>query len=145
MILRSLSQRDCSTSNRCDCEGRNTPRNYFCHSSLPTYRQAHHTCIQNTAKQRAGHKYSSSRKSRFYAARSYGAESTSQTSTDGSGSLCTVFGASAVKVCTDFVAETLLPTTSGKFRLRGYRHKLLFVSSPSQQPCPDLHSLSRSR
>ena len=24
--------------------------------------------------------------------------------------------------CTEFVAETLLPTVSGKYRLRGYRH-----------------------
>lgn len=24
--------------------------------------------------------------------------------------------------CTEFVAETLLPTLSGKYRLRGYRH-----------------------
>ena len=28
------------------------------------------------------------------------------------------------RVSTDFVAETLLPTTSGKYRLRGYRHTL---------------------
>lgn len=30
---------------------------------------------------------------------------------------------------TDFVAETLLPTASGKFRLRGYRHTVRVVSS----------------
>jgi len=33
------------------------------------------------------------------------------------------------RVSTDFVAETLLPTTSGKYRLRGYRHTLQKVNS----------------
>lgn len=31
--------------------------------------------------------------------------------------------------CTEFVAETLLPTTSGHYRLRGYRHTIEFVSA----------------
>ena len=28
--------------------------------------------------------------------------------------------------CTEFVAETLLPTVSGKYRLRGYRHTVSY-------------------
>ena len=44
---------------------------------------------------------------------------------------CTQLENSTAVVCTEFVAETLLPTTSGKFRLRGYRHSLHLVRGPA--------------
>ena len=31
--------------------------------------------------------------------------------------------------CTEFVAETLLPTLTGKYRLRGYRHTVMSLYS----------------
>ena len=39
------------------------------------------------------------------------------------------------RVSTEFVAETLLPTTSGKYRLRGYRHTLYKVSFYLSETC----------
>ena len=50
--------------------------------------------------------------------------------------------------CTEFVAETLLPTVSGKYRLRGYRHTvsnhILCTSHcaggvPEEQPNSTVH------
>lgn len=46
---------------------------------------------------------------------------------ESSHSLCSVFDGTARTVCTDFVAETQLPTSSGQFRLRAYRHTVHLV------------------
>ena len=42
---------------------------------------------------------------------------------------CSQLETSQAVVCTDFIAETLLPTSSGKYRLRGYRHSVHLVSA----------------
>lgn len=41
-------------------------------------------------------------------------------------------GLCPVESSTEFVAETLLPTRNGKFRLRGYRHKVGAISHEMQ-------------
>ena len=43
-------------------------------------------------------------------------------------------------VRTKFVAETLLPTNQGKFRLRGYRHTVSLAESVAGSPPPHRHA-----
>ena len=131
MSARELSHWECSTSCRCEREnlssiGSRKGRDH--HSRLTKARE-------RRQRQALGKILSASvpsQKPQSSTASSNGAASPAAPATD-SQSLCSVFGSTAVTACTDFVAETLLPTSSGHYRLRGYRHTIEFVSA-----CRDL-------
>ncbi len=127
MSARELSQRECSTSWRCERES--------CINILMLARRRCTIRLSRASKKRQrqalGKLLSASlppEQSRTEAVSSNGAVPLAAPAVD-SQSLCSVFGSTAVTACTDFVAETLLPTTSGHYRLRGYRHTIEFVSS----------------
>ena len=45
--------------------------------------------------------------------------------------------------CTEFIAETLLPTLTGKYRLRGYRHTV--ISLPVSHFCSGAFPAAKNR
>lgn len=124
MTSREVSHTECSTSWQCEKE------------TLATRSHPHRRQRSNRGRnfilrwqRRATHSpHSRFRKRLCTAAATNGSGSPSSSTTESSHSLCTVYGGTAVTICTDFVAETMLPTSSGQFRLRGYRHTLHLVS-----------------
>ena len=126
MSLREFSQWGCSTSSRCEQEAQNcwsvsARRECFLRPSRALPQR--HTRAGGVGRVAL----SPQRVCPYAALGGNGAVSPTSGSAESSHSMCSVYEGTAVTICTDFVAETLLPTSSGQYRLRAYRHTLHLV------------------
>lgn len=130
MTTRELSSRECSSSWQCEKEAQNARLARSRESRLLGVARGYSKRQRQSRAQSwlAVFSSGSTKSCRCNATYSNGAILPSNPEANAH-ALCSVYGGTAVTVCTEFVAETLLPTTSGKFRLRGYRHTIHFVSA----------------